>query len=64
MTWPGVRLYNRYTGGRYADYDVCRLIGTVRPRFVSDRLGYLDRCGLAGQYRPTPFDRLMELAPE
>ncbi|MFO7694595.1 MAG: hypothetical protein R6V57_16030, partial [Vicinamibacterales bacterium] len=64
MTRPGVRLYNRFAGGRFADYDVCRLIATVRPRFASDRAGHLARCGLANRYRPTPFGRLMELAPE
>jgi hypothetical protein len=64
MTKPGVRLYNRYTGGRFADYDVCRVMGEVKPRFVSDRAGQLEGCGLAGSYRPTPFDRLVELVPE
>jgi 4-amino-4-deoxy-L-arabinose transferase-like glycosyltransferase len=64
MTRPGVRLYNGLTGGRFAGYDVCRLIATVKPRFVSDRAGHLERCGLAGRYRPTPFDGLLELAPD
>ena len=64
MTRPGVRLYNGFTGGRYADYDVCRLLVDVQPRFVSDRAGQLEGCGLAGRYRPTPFDGLRELAPE
>jgi hypothetical protein len=64
MTGPGVRLYNRFTRGRVADYDACRLIAEVKPRFVSDRAGQLERCGLAGRYRPTPFDGLLELAPE
>jgi hypothetical protein len=64
MTRPGVRLYNGFTGGRFADYDVCRLLADVQPRFVSDRAGQLEGCGLAGRYRPTPFDGLLELAPE
>ena len=64
MTRPGVRLYNSATGGRRADYDACRLIAAVRPRFVSDRTGQLAQCGLAGQYRSTPFDRLMERTPD
>jgi 4-amino-4-deoxy-L-arabinose transferase-like glycosyltransferase len=63
MTRPGVRLYNGFTGGRFAGYDECQLIATVKPRFVSDRAGQLERCGLAGRYRPTPFRRLLELAP-
>jgi hypothetical protein len=64
MTRPGVRLYNGFTGGRFAGYDVCRLLADVQPRFVSDRAGQLEGCGLAGRYRPTPFRRLVELAPE
>ena len=64
MTKPGVRLYNRFTGGRFADYDVCRVAAAVKPRFFSNRASDLERCGLAGQYRPTPFDKLMERAPE
>jgi hypothetical protein len=64
MTSPGVRLYNGLTGGRLASYDVCRLIADVRPTFVSDRVGLLNACGLAGLYRPTRFDRLMERARE
>ena len=64
MTRPGVRLYNRFAGGRYAGYDVCRLLADVRPRFASDRVGNLAACGLADQYRQTPFDRLMERVPE
>jgi hypothetical protein len=64
MTTPGVRLYNGLTGGRYADYDVCRLVAEVKPRFVSNRASRLDACGLAGLYRPTRFDRLVERAAE
>jgi hypothetical protein len=64
MTSPGVRLYNGLTGGRYADYDVCRLVAEVKPRFVSDRASRLDACGLAGLYRPTRFDRLFERAAD
>jgi hypothetical protein len=64
MTRPGARLYNSFTGGRRAEYDACRLIAAVQPRFVSDRTGQLARCGLAGQYRPTPYDHLMERAPQ
>ena len=64
MTSPGVRLYNELTAGRFADYDACRLLAAVKPRFASDCVGRLERCGLAARYRPTPFDRLVELAPE
>jgi 4-amino-4-deoxy-L-arabinose transferase-like glycosyltransferase len=64
MTRPGVRLYNGLTGGRYADYDVCRLLADVKPRFVSDHAGQVSGCGLAGRYRSTPFGGLLELARE
>jgi 4-amino-4-deoxy-L-arabinose transferase-like glycosyltransferase len=64
MTSPGVRLYNGLTGGRYADYDVCRLIAEAKPRFVSNRAGRLAACGLAGLYRPTRFGRLVERAAD
>jgi 4-amino-4-deoxy-L-arabinose transferase-like glycosyltransferase len=64
MTRPGVRLYNGLTGGRLAGYEACRLVADVKPRFVSDHARQLEGCGLAGRYRPTPFDGLLELAPE
>ena len=64
MRKPGIRLYNSLAGDRFADYDVCRLLATIRPRFVSNRAGNLERCGLASQYRPTPFGGLLELARE
>jgi hypothetical protein len=64
MTSPGVRVYNGLTGGRYADFNVCRLVAEVKPRFVSDRAGRLGRCGLAGLYRPTRFGRLVERAAD
>jgi hypothetical protein len=64
MTRPGVRLYNGLTGGRFADYDVCRLLATVKPRFATDRVGRIERCGLTARYRSTPFNRLVEIRPE
>jgi hypothetical protein len=64
MTSPGVRLYTQLTGGRRAGYDVCRLVAEVKPRFASDRASRLEACGLAGLYRPTRFDRLVERAAD
>jgi hypothetical protein len=64
MTSPGLRLYNRFTGGRFADYDVCRLVAEKKPVFVSDRVSQLKACGLDGLYRPTRFDRLVERAAD
>jgi hypothetical protein len=64
MTSPGLRLYNRFTGGRFADYDVCRLVAEKKPVFVSDRVSQLKACGLDGLYRPTRFDGLVERAAD
>ena len=62
LTRPGVRAYNRFAGGRLADFDLCREIDRVKPKFVSDRLGDLERCGLLGRYRPAPFPHVLERA--
>jgi len=64
MTSPGVRLCNGLTGWRYADFDVCRLVSEVKPRFVSNRAGGPAACGPAGLYRPTRFGRLVERAAD
>jgi hypothetical protein len=55
LAGPGVRIYGSLTGGRHSDYDTCRLIATVKPRFVSDHHAALERCGLLDQYHPTAF---------
>jgi hypothetical protein len=52
---PGVKSYSRLSGGRFADFDLCREIAAAKPRFVSDRRADLERCGLLEQYRPTAF---------
>jgi hypothetical protein len=62
LTRPGMPAYSRFTGGRFADFDLCREIGRVKPKFVSDRLGDLRRCGLLAGYRPTPFPHVLERA--
>ena len=62
LTRPGMPAYSRFTGGRFADFDLCGEIGKVRPKFVSDRIGDLERCGLLGRYRPTPFPHVLERA--
>ncbi|HNV03095.1 MAG TPA: glycosyltransferase family 39 protein [Vicinamibacterales bacterium] len=56
------REFSRMTGGRVAAYDTCGLLAAAEPPFVSDRRSDLPRCGLAGLYRPTPFDRFVERA--
>jgi hypothetical protein len=62
FTRPGVVPYNRLTGGRFAQFDLCRVIEEMKPKFVSDRRHDLERCGLAGRYRPTPFNHVVERA--
>jgi hypothetical protein len=62
MDGTGPRIYGGLTGGRFSDYDECRLLASVGPRFVSDRRGVLERCGVARLYRPTAFARLFERA--
>jgi hypothetical protein len=52
---PGVTHYSRLTGGRFADFDLCREIAAAKPRFVSNRRADLERCSLIEQYRPTAF---------
>jgi hypothetical protein len=54
----GLDTYNRLTGGKYGDYDICRLIRGKRPRFISDFHLDIDACGLKKLYKPTPFPHL------
>jgi hypothetical protein len=49
----GLETYNRVTGGKYGDYDICRLIRQKRPRFISNYALDISACGLAEMYRKT-----------
>jgi hypothetical protein len=59
-----VDTYNALTGGRYNDYDICALISSNRPKFVSDHDVDLADCRLTGWYDTTPFEGLYGLRPQ
>jgi hypothetical protein len=50
--------YNEISGGRYADFDACRLVREKKPAVVSNYDLDLDACGLRTLYQPTPFSGL------
>lgn len=54
----GLDSYNRITGGRYADYDVCRLILEKKPRFISNYFLDMSTCGPVKMYRKTKHKNL------
>ncbi len=51
-------VYNRLTNGKYADYDICTLIRSKRPAFISDYRVDVKKCGLDEVYAKTRFDGL------
>lgn len=51
-------VYNRLTGGRYGDYDICKLIKSKRPRFISDHELDIEECGLEDLYVETRYNGL------
>jgi len=52
----GLATYNRITGDRYSDYDICRLIKQKKPKIISIR--GLEACDLVGVYEKTEFKDL------
>lgn len=52
----GLATYNRITGDRYSDYDICRLIKQKKPKIIS-RIG-LGACDQIGVYEKTEFKDL------
>jgi hypothetical protein len=54
----GLDTYNRLTGNRHGDYDVCELIRSKKPKFISDYDVDIGGSGLAELYRKTRFDGL------
>jgi len=54
----GLDTYNKLTGGKYSDYDICHLIKEKKPKFISNFLLDLDACGLTNTYRLTKYDGL------
>lgn len=54
----GLDTYNRLTGDKYGDYDICRLIKLKKPKFISDFGIDMKRCGLDKLYRKIPHENL------
>jgi len=50
--------YNMLTKNKYGDYDICELIRSKRPKFISDFEVDISGSGLAELYRKTRFDGL------
>jgi len=50
-----LHVYNRITGGKYGDYDICKLIEAKRPRFISDYELDITECGLDELYEKTEY---------
>jgi len=51
-------VFNRLTNDKYADYDICTLIRSKKPAFISDYRVNMKRCGLDDVYTKTRFDGL------
>jgi hypothetical protein len=54
----GLDTYNRITGNRYINYDICDLIKEKKPKFISDFKLNLQDCGLYEIYRKTVHKNL------
>jgi hypothetical protein len=50
--------YNMLTKNKYGDYDICELIRSKKPKFISDFEFDIGGSGLAELYRKTRFDGL------
>lgn len=54
----GLDTYNRLTGNKYGDYDICGLIKEKKPKFISGFRVNIKTCGLDKLYRKTKYDNL------
>jgi hypothetical protein len=54
----GLDSYNAVTNNRYGDYDICQLVRTQQPKFISNHGLRLAKCGLRPFYDDTPFPGL------
>jgi len=54
----GLETYNKLTGGRYGDYDICELIREKRPKLISDYEFNFETSGLGELYEPTRYNGL------
>lgn len=48
--------YNKLTGNKYGNYDICSEIRSKKPKMISFNYNY--ECGSAGLYGPTPYPHL------
>lgn len=51
----GLDTYNSLTDNKYGDYDICDLIMSKRPKFISDYLLNFSECGLDVLYEKTKY---------
>ncbi|MBN2139033.1 MAG: glycosyltransferase family 39 protein [Sedimentisphaerales bacterium] len=54
----GLDTYNDLTDNKYGDYDICELIRSRRPKFISDFALDIAECGLDKLYDKTEYDGL------
>lgn len=54
----GLPTYNRITGDRFGDYDICRIIWEKRPKMISDVMLDYENCGLRSLYDTTDYPHL------
>lgn len=50
--------YNKLTNNKYGDYDICELIKSKEPIFISDYELNITECGLGKLYNKTKYDDL------
>jgi hypothetical protein len=54
----GLDTYNVITNDKYGDYDICQLVRSKQPRFISSHGLRLAKCGLRPFYEETAFPGL------
>jgi hypothetical protein len=54
----GLDTYNSITDNKYGDYDICQLVRSKQPKFISSYELRLDTCGLRPFYDDTTFPSL------
>jgi hypothetical protein len=54
----GLPTYNKITGNRFGDYDICQIIWAKRPKIISDVMLDYENCGLNSLYDTTAYPHL------
>jgi hypothetical protein len=57
----GLDTYNAITNNKYGDYDICQLVRSQQPRFISNYELDITACGLRALYDETEYDGLYML---